>query len=148
MRPIVREIEVDAARFKLWEVVSAIDEEPEYWHGTREVINKRREGNVTDRVVVQNFLGTRVEQRVTLKPEESVEVEYLRGTTVGTKRVEIRNAVDSHQLVKVTWEVHFTGLLMLLTPVIRNHIVRGTENALLRIKERAEGERPGTLLHE
>jgi carbon monoxide dehydrogenase subunit G len=135
---MTREIEVNAPRDKVWEVVSDIDNEPEYWHGTREVINLRREGNVTDRVVVQNFMGTRVEQRVTLRPEESVEVEYLKGTTVGKKRVDIIQEGASRHLVRASWEVRFTGVLWLITPIIRNHIVRGTENALVRIKEAAE----------
>ena len=140
---MVREIEVDATRERVWEIVSAIDDEPEYWRGTREVINKRRVGNVTERVVVQNFMGTRVDQRVTLNPPTSVEVEYLKGTTVGKKSIVIADTGGPRRVVQVIWDVHFTGALKLMAPVIRNHIVRGTENALLRIKEAAEGKVEG-----
>ncbi|MDG6909479.1 MAG: SRPBCC family protein [Nitrososphaerota archaeon] len=139
MGTVVREIEVDAPLEAVWKVVSDIDNEPEYWHGTREVVNLRREGSVTERVVVQNFIGTRVEQRVTLNPEESVEVDYLKGTTVGRKTVSIARVGDGRYVVRASWNVHFTGMLVLITPVIWNHIVRGTENALARIKEAAEG---------
>lgn len=144
MGAVVREIEVAAPPEKVWEVVSDIDDEPEYWHGTREVINLRREGNVTERVIVQNFMGTRVEQRVTLNPKESVDVDYLKGTTVGRKSVRIVGAGDSKCVVRASWDVHFTGFLLLITPIIRNHIVKGTENALARIKEVAEGGRGPT----
>ena len=140
MVTVVREIEVDAPPGKLWEVVSDIDNEPEYWHGTREVNNTRREGNVTDRVIVQNFMGSKIVQRVTLTPPELVEVDYLKGTTVGRKSVRILKAGGSRSLVRASWDVHFTGALALMTPVIRNHIVKGTENALGRIKEVAEGK--------
>jgi hypothetical protein len=136
---ITREIEVVAPLERVWEVVSDVDHEPEYWHGTREVINYRREGNVTERAIVQNFMGTRVEQRVTLNPKESVETEYLKGTTVGRKSVRIVEGGDSRCVVRASWDVHFTGALLLITPIIRNHIVKGTENALARIKEVAEG---------
>lgn len=139
MGELVREIEVDAPLEKIWQVVSDIDNEPEYWRGTREVINHRRGGNVTDRTIVSNFRGARIEQRVTLNPMESVEVEYLRGTTVGRKSVRIVEAGNSKLRVRATWDVHFTGVLLLITPIIRNHITRGTENALARIKEVAEG---------
>lgn len=142
MGTISREIEVAAPLPTLWRIVSDIDNEPEYWHGTREVINTRRVGNVTDRVVVQNFMGTRVTQRVTLDPERSVVVDYLKGTTVGRKSIRIEEGNASSHLVKVSWDVRFTGVLLLITPIIRNHIVRGTENALTRIKEVAEGRAP------
>lgn len=141
---MIREMEVHAPRERVWEVVSDIDHEPDYWHGTREVINRRREGNVTEREVVQNFMGTRVDQRVTLHPKDSLEVEYLRGVTVGRKSIGIEGG-DGPQLVRVTWDVHFTGVLRLIAPVIRNHIIRGTENALVRIKEVSEGRSPSEL---
>jgi carbon monoxide dehydrogenase subunit G len=142
MPSMSKEIEVDAPREAVWAVVADIDNEPEYWHGTREVRNIRREGDLTDRVVVQNFMGTKVTQRVRLNPTHSVEVEYLSGTTVGKKTVAIEEAGDSRQRIRVTWNVRFTGLLWLITPVIKNHILKGTENALQRIKQVAE-ERAG-----
>lgn len=123
--------------------MSDIDNEPEYWHGTKEVHNISRDGDVTERTVVQNFMGTKVRQRVTLKPMESVEVEYLQGTTVGRKLITIEEGADSSHLVRVTWKVRFTGLLWFMTPVISNHIVKGTENALQRVKLVAEGARRG-----
>jgi carbon monoxide dehydrogenase subunit G len=136
---LTREIEVDAPRDKVWSVVADIDNEPEYWHGTREVRNTGRSGNVTDREVIQNFMGTKVVQRVTLSPMDSVETRYLKGTTVGTKKVSIHGSGES-QRVKVDWDVRFTGLLWFISPVIKSHIVKGTDNALLRIKEVAEGK--------
>lgn len=141
MPVVTRSVEVEARREAVWEVVSAIDDEAEYWHGTKEVHNISREGNVTERVVVQNFMGTRVTQRVTLRPMDSVEVEYLKGTTVGTKTITIEGDSGSRQRVNVVWKVRFTGLLWFITPVIKNHIVKGTENALQRIKLVAEGAR-------
>ena len=135
---LTREIEVRAPRDIVWKVVSDIDNEAEYWHGTREVRNTAREGNVTDRVVVQNFMGTKVRQRVVLTPKESVETKYLEGPTVGTKMVTIHDGGGAVQTGRARWDVRFTGVLWLITPVIRNHIVKGTENALARIKEVSE----------
>lgn len=135
---LTRAIEVSAPREVVWDVVADIDNEPEYWHGTREVRNTARDGNVTDREVVQNFMGTKVIQQVVLSPRESVETKYLKGTTVGTKKVAIETAAEGVQRVRVTWDVHFTGALWLISPVIRNHIVKGTENALGRIKAVSE----------
>jgi Polyketide cyclase / dehydrase and lipid transport len=134
-----REIEIDAPREKVWQIVSDIDNEPEYWHGTREVKNVSRMGNVTEREVVQNFLSTTVFQRVTLSPKDSVEVDYLRGTTVGVKKIYIESVGDQKQRLKVMWDVRFTGILWLASPFIKKHVVAGTENALRRIKEAAEG---------
>lgn len=140
MASFSRDIVVMAPRDRVWTVVADIDNEPDYWHGTREVRNISREGSVTNRVVVQNFLGTKVDQRVTIRPMESVETEYLRGTTVGKKLVSIKDGGADGQTVRVDWDVRFTGVLRLASPYIKKHMVKGTENALARIKDVAEGK--------
>jgi carbon monoxide dehydrogenase subunit G len=138
-----RSIEVSAPREKVWEVVSDVDNEPLYWHGTKSVKNRSKEGNVIDREIVQNFMNTRIVQRVTLTPGDSVRVDYVSGTTVGTKNVALESLDESRQVVRVNWDVKFRGVLFLATPFIGRHVVRGTVNALERIKEVAEGGAPG-----
>ena len=133
-----REILVAAPRERVWSVVSDIDNEPEYWHGTREVLNRSRAGNVTNRTIISNFMGTRIEQRVTLIPMESVVTEYVKGVTVGKKTVSIKPSEGGFE-VKAEWDVRFTGFVRLIAPYVRGHIVRGTENALVRIRDVAEG---------
>lgn len=133
-----REILVSAPKARVWEVVADIDNEPEYWHGTKEVHNKSREGNVTTRTVVQNFMGAKIDQRVTLHPTDSVVTEYLKGVTVGAKTVTIFPAGDGQRVV-AEWRIRFTGLVRLISPYVRGHVTRGTENALVRIRDAAEG---------
>jgi carbon monoxide dehydrogenase subunit G len=140
---LAKEIEVSAPRERVWQVLSDVDNEPEYWHGTREVKNTSRSGNVTNREITQNFLGTKIVQRVTLSPMDLVEVEYLRGTTVGVKKMRIESIGEDRQVLKVSWDIRFTGLLKLATPFITGHVVAGTENALARIKQVAEGKPQG-----
>jgi ribosome-associated toxin RatA of RatAB toxin-antitoxin module len=141
---VTRRIEVESSKQRVWQVVSDVDNEPEYWHGTKEVRNISKQGNVIRREILQNFMSTKIIQQVTLNPQDSVEVEYLEGTTVGRKSVRIESLGEDRQMVEVTWQVRFTGILRLATPIIRSHIVKGTENALARIKQVAEEERTGT----
>lgn len=88
-------------------LVSGIDHEPEYWHGTREMANLRSEDDVTERVVMQNFRRTKVEQRVTLKPNEAVEVDYMGGATVGKRSATAAEVGESGFVVRERWDVGY-----------------------------------------
>lgn len=134
-----RTIEITASKDEVWRVVSDVDNEPYYWHGTKSVLNKTREGNTLEREIVQNFRNARITQRVTFIGNDSVITEYLKGPTVGTKRVSVESRGPRSQVVRASWEVRFTGMLRLASPVIGGHVIRGTESALERIKIAAEG---------
>jgi hypothetical protein len=137
---IFETIEIDASMNRVWEVISDIDNEPEYWWGTREVKNLSRNGNVVDREIVQNFRNHRISQRVILKPQSEIEFRYLEGLTMGTKYLRLESVTDERQKLTAEWNVHFTGVYQIASFFIARHIRRGTRDALQRIKDVAEGK--------
>ena len=44
--------DIEASQEKVWEIVSDVDREPEFWHGTKSIKNIKKEGNVIEREVV------------------------------------------------------------------------------------------------
>ncbi|HKW03708.1 MAG TPA: SRPBCC family protein [Nitrososphaerales archaeon] len=135
---IERSIEILAARDRVWEVISDLDNEPEYWYGTREVRNISRDGNVVNREIVQNFRKHRILQKVVLRPKDSIEIDYLKGLTEGKKTISIRSDSPDRQTVSVVWDARFAGVYKLLTPWLKKHTDQGTVSALERIKAAAE----------
>ncbi len=139
MPRIERSIEINSSRDKLWDVISDLDNEPEYWYGTKSVHNISREGDVIVREITQNFGGKRIKQRVVLHPKDSIEVRYVRGVTEGVKVLTIESLGENKQRLRAYWDVRFPGLFKLGTPMIKGHVEKGTTMALERIKNAAEG---------
>jgi hypothetical protein len=38
--------DIEASQEKVWEIVSDVNREPEFWHGTKSIKNIKKEGNV------------------------------------------------------------------------------------------------------
>jgi hypothetical protein len=138
---IEQSVEIHAPRDRVWEIISDLDSEPEYWYGTSDVRIISKEGdNVFNREITQNFRKHKILQRVYIHPEESsVEIKYLKGLTEGVKTVSIiEKKSDSSLILRAFWDIHFPGIYWLLTPFISRHVRKGTVNALDRIKTAAE----------
>ena len=138
MPKIERSIEVNSTRDRVWDVVSDIDHEPDYWWGTKDVKNISREGNVVIREITQNFGNKKISQKVVLRPKEEVETRYIKGVTEGTKIVRIESITEGKQKVIVNWNIRFPGFYSLMTSFISRHVEKGSIDALGRIKKTAE----------
>jgi len=124
----------------VWEIVSDLDNEREYWWGTREVKNLSKEGNVINREIYQNFRNHVILQKVIVKPQKEIEIQYLKGLTEGVKYLRITSHSNKEQTLEAEWIVHFPGTFFLATPFIARHVRRGTKDALRRV-DAAEGRR-------
>ncbi len=141
MPKIVHAIEIEASRDKVWELISDLDNEAEYWWGTREVHNISKDGNVINREIVQNFRNHRILQKVIIHPRDSIEIHYLKGLTEGLKILKLETLAENKQKLTAVWDVHFPGIYVLITSWIGGHVRKGTVDALQRIKDAAEARR-------
>ena len=138
MPKIEHTVEINASRDRVWDIISDLDNESRYWHGTRVVENISKNGDVIERNIMQNFGNRKIRQRVILHPKNSVEIQYLKGMTEGVRLLSIESLDESRQRLRAHWDVTFTGMLKLATPMIRSHVEKGTLGALQRIKDAAE----------
>jgi hypothetical protein len=135
---IAGSIEIRATKDRVWEIISDLDHEPDYWWGTKEVRNISKEGITIDREITQNFRNHKITQKVILRPKEEIETRYLKGLTEGVKLLKLETVGDNTQKVTAAWDVHFPGIYILLTYFIARHMRRGTTDALDRIKKASE----------
>ncbi|MFI5419549.1 MAG: SRPBCC family protein [Nitrososphaerales archaeon] len=139
MPKIVATIEITAPQEMVWKIISDLDNETEYWWGTREVRNISREGNMIKREIYQNFRNHAISQDVFLRPPDEIEIRYLKGLTEGVKFLRLEAVSKETQKLVVLWDIHFTGIYRLATPFISRHVKKGTTDALQRIKDVSEG---------
>jgi hypothetical protein len=113
MPKIEHSIEIEASVERVWDIISDLDNEAEYWWGTKEVHNISKNGNVIDREIVQNFRNHRILQKVIISPKNKIEVQYLKGLTEGSKLLKLESISENKQRLSATWDVRFPGIYSL-----------------------------------
>jgi ribosome-associated toxin RatA of RatAB toxin-antitoxin module len=129
--------DIEASQEKVWDIVSDVDREPEFWHGTKSIKNIKKDGNVIEREVVIAFRNSVCKEVVTLDPKRAVNIKITDGPMKGTKNITINAITDNKTRVDVHWDIKIKGFFRLFTRMIKKHISEGTEDALQRISKAA-----------
>jgi carbon monoxide dehydrogenase subunit G len=129
--------EVSAPLDKVWAIVADVDNEPQYWHGTKTVRNISKNGNTIEREVTIAFKDSKCRQTVVLNPNRSVEIAITDGPLKGTKAVTLSPSGDKTR-IDVVWDIKLAGFLGMFTGMVKKHIGEGTEEALARIAKAVE----------
>ena len=129
--------EVLAPLDRVWNVVADIDNEPQYWHGTKAVKNISRNGNVIEREVTIAFKDSKCRQTVVLNPMKSIEITITDGPMRGIKVVTLKPSGDRTR-IDVVWEIKLADFLGMFSGMVKKHIAEGTEEALARIAKAVE----------
>ena len=122
---------------KVWDIISDINSEPEFWKGTKSIRNISQEGNTTKREITIAFKDKKCLQDVTLYPKEKVEAVFTKGIINGRKTITIQEINDGYELEAV-WDIKLSGMMGMFTGMIKKHIQSGTEQALTEIKREVE----------
>ncbi len=129
--------EVSAPLDRVWEIVADVDNEPEYWHGTKTVRNISKNGNTIEREVTIAFKDSKCRQTVVLNPKKSVDISITDGPLRGTKVVTVSPSGEKTR-IDVVWDIKLAGFLGMFTGMVKKHIAEGTEEALTRIAKAVE----------
>jgi carbon monoxide dehydrogenase subunit G len=129
--------EISAPLDRVWDIVADVDNEPEYWHGTKTVKNISRSGNTIEREVTIAFKDSKCRQTVVLNPKKSVEITITEGPLKGTKAVTLSPSGDKTR-IDVVWDIKLAGFLGMFTGMVKKHIAEGTDEALERIAKAVE----------
>ena len=130
--------QISAPLSKVWAIMSNIDNDPVYWHGTKSINNIRRSENTVEREVVIAFKNSVCREIVTLDPKKSVKKKITDGAMKGTKDIIITAIADNKTRVDVQWDIKVKGFFGMFTWIIKKHISEGSEDALERISKAAQ----------
>ena len=129
--------EISTPQSRVWKVVSDIDNEPVYWHGTKAVKNLSRSGNTVEREVTIAFKNSLTRQTVVLDPDKSIDITITEGPMKGSKKITLVPDGDRTR-VDVVWDIKLAGFLGMFTGMVKKHIGEGTDDALERIAKAVE----------
>ena len=122
---------------RIWDIISDINNEPEFWKGTKSIRNISQNGNTTKREITIAFKDKKCLQDVTLYPKEKVEAIFTEGIINGRKTVSIHEIDNGYELEAI-WDIKLSGMMGMFTGMIKKHIQSGTEQALIEIKREVE----------
>ena len=118
--------DIEASPEQVWDIISDVDREPEFWHGTRSIKNIKKDGNVIEREVVIAFRNSVCREVVTFDPKKSVNIKITDGPMKGTKDIIINAIANNKTRVDVQWDIKVKGFLGMFTGMIKKHISEGT----------------------
>jgi hypothetical protein len=125
--------QIEASQDSIWNIISDVDREPEFWHGTKSIKNIRKNGNLIEREAVIAFRNSICKEVITLNPKNSVEKKITDGAITGTKNIVLTSIETNKTRVDVQWDISVKGIFGLFRSLIKKHISEGTEDALHRI---------------
>lgn len=129
---------IDAPVSEVWKVLSDIDREPEFWHGTKSIKNISKSGNIVEREVVIAFKNSVCKETVTIVPMKSIRTDITEGPLKGKKVIVINPDGDRASVVDVEWDIRLSGFMGIFSKMVKKHILEGANDALNRISKEVE----------
>ena len=124
----------------LWNIISDVDRDPEYWHGTKSIKNIKKEGNIIERETTISFKNSRCKEIITLDEnnKNKIKIEIIEGPIQGEKTITLEKIDTDSTKIAVTWNIKLKGAMAgLFTIFIKKHILKGTKEALERISSKS-----------
>lgn len=127
---------VAASIDRVWDVISDIDRDPDFWRGTRHIKNISKTENTVEREVVIAFRNSVCQEIVTIDPKKSINIEIIEGPMKGKKTIALSAIENNIARIDVEWDITINGLFVIFTRIIKRHILNGTQEALERISRK------------
>jgi len=126
---------MNASVSEVWKILSDLDREPEFWHGTKSIKNISKSDKVVEREVVIAFKNSICRETVTIDPMKSITTHIIEGPIKGKKVVVINPDGDQASVVDVEWDIRISGFMGIFSKMVKKHILEGTNDALDRISK-------------
>src|SRR5260370_36718902 len=130
--------EVDASADEVWNIVSDVDRDSEYWNGLTSIRNIRRAGNMSEREVVVGFMGRKGTQRIELRPKKSTHLTMIDGPLRGSREITLVPLGERRTKIEVSWNIQFSTIPAFTQGFVRSHLEQRAEQTSDRITEAAQ----------
>ena len=127
---------VAASIDRVWDVISDIDRDPDFWRGTRHIKNISKTENTVEREVIIAFRNSVCREIVTIDPKKSINIEIIEGPMKGKKTIALSVIENNSTRIDVEWDIMINGLFLIFTQIIKRHILNGTQETLERISRK------------
>ncbi|SRR5579875_443726 len=139
-------VRINAPKERVWQVVSDVDGDAQYWDSLSRIRNISRE---RDLVVREVFIGgdNRCQQRIILFPKEGIHLKWVSGPIRGIRDI-ILSALENGTILEVQTSYKLTGILALFSKSAAKYLREEAESALQMIKAEAEGTSGAPVLEK
>ena len=132
------EREIPASLDTVWNIISDIDNDPQYWFGTKSVKTLNNNGDIIERETVLAFKESTCREIVVLDPKKSVKINIIDGVMKGTEKAITLNSNEANKTkIDVVWNLRLSGFKRVFELMLKKHIKEGTQDALTRIANAA-----------
>ena len=114
MTEINASVVIDSNVDRIWDIISDINNDPEFWKGTKSIRNISQEGNPTKREITIAFKDKKCLQDVTLYPKEKVVAVFTKGIINGKKTVTVQQT-DTGCKLEANWDIKLPGMMGMFT---------------------------------
>jgi len=121
---------------RVWNIISDIDRDPDFWRGTKQIKNLNKTENTVEREVVIAFRNSVCREIVILDPKKSINIEIIEGPMTGKKTIALSTIENNSTKIDVEWDIKVNGFFVIFTQIIKKHILGGTQEALERISKK------------
>ncbi|MGI0047356.1 MAG: SRPBCC family protein [Nitrosotalea sp.] len=128
--------QIAASQEKVWNIISKIDDDSQYWKGITGIRNISKNRNVTAREI-SRVNGSKCYQKVTLFPREGIHIRYTNGPMVGIKDI-LLTSIGDVTILEIQMDYRLSGVVRLVPKSILKELQFEAELALQLIKEEAE----------
>lgn len=133
--------EVNASADEVWEIISDVDKDPEYWSGLASIRNIRKEGNLIEREAVVGFMGRKGTQRIELAPKRSIHLTMIDGPLRGSREIKLVPIGARRTKIEVSWGIQYSAIPDFAQGFVRSRLEEGTREALDKIAKAAEARK-------
>ncbi|MGB9003675.1 MAG: hypothetical protein WCC52_07715 [Nitrosotalea sp.] len=96
-------LQVNAPFENIWNIISKVDNDPNYWKSIISIKNISRDRNtVTRKIHLSN--GSKCQQKITLFPKEGIHIQWTKGPIVGTKDIMI---IDNGSITIIRIQINY-----------------------------------------
>lgn len=124
---------IDAPLDRVWNIISDVDRDPEYWRGLASIHNIRKEANLVEREVIVGFMGSKATQMIRLNPKESIELTLTGGPLSGSRTIRLANLGPESTKIEVSWNIEFERVPAFAQDFVRSRLEENTHQALEKI---------------
>lgn len=127
---------IDASPNQVWDVISEINNDLEFWRGIMRIRNTSKKGNVISReVTLKN--ADKCYQKIILFHMDGIHIRWERGTINGIKDIMI-TPIGKQTLLKVEMNYKIRGVASLFPRDVSEDLLNEAELAMQLIKENVE----------
>ena len=132
---------MDASSDEVWDIVSDVDKDTEYWSGLTSIRNLRKEGNLIEREVVVGYMGRKGTQRIELVPNHSIQLTMIDGPLRGSREIKLIPLGAKRTKIDVSWNIQFSAIPDFAQGFVRTRLEENTREALDKIAKAAQMRR-------